>query len=339
MEYKRNLMLLTQIGLLSTAVYAETENTFQSHLFLGIKGGYQHASDDVYSYSSPKGGMLGVFGGLELSPSWSWDLGYQYHDDLYADVTSVNVKTWLIESALRYDWYLQEDFSLYGRVGMAYWDMDKTQNSSSKLDATGFSPLGEIGVSYKVTPSLNLSAGYQYIDSIGTSNIGKYDSHVALVSLTYVFGNKAQPASVETGLVIEDKAVPSKETVAESLPRTLIFPSQYADGFWGVNSTQISPDLNKGLSELASVLIRYPQARVHIVGHTDSKGLAKHNQILSEKRAQAVENKLIELGVSPTQIRTKGEGESNPIADNATAEGRAQNRRVEVTIPKFNFQK
>ncbi|MEL7458645.1 hypothetical protein L4D18_07440 [Vibrio campbellii] len=59
----------------------------------------------------------------ENTHSWSWDVGYQYHDELKADVTSVNVKTWFIESALRYDWYLQDNLSLYGQLA-AYWDME-----------------------------------------------------------------------------------------------------------------------------------------------------------------------------------------------------------------------
>ncbi|MCT7948094.1 OmpA family protein, partial [Shewanella septentrionalis] len=59
---------------------------------------------------------------------------------------------------------------------------------------------------------------------------------------------------------------------------------------------------------------------------------------ISEHRAQAVVNKLIELGVTPTQLEWRGEGESQPVADNNTAEGRAANRRVEITITSFQFQ-
>ena len=81
-------------------------------IFVGVKGGYQWALDDTYNHSNPEGTILGLYSGLQFTPSWSWDLGYQYHDELKADATSVNVKTWLIESALRYDWYLQDNLSL-----------------------------------------------------------------------------------------------------------------------------------------------------------------------------------------------------------------------------------
>lgn len=74
-----------------------------------------------------------------------------------------------------------------------------------------------------------------------------------------------------------------------------------------------------------------------MTGHSDSTGSTLYNQKLSERRALAVVNKLIELEVTPTQIEWQGEGDSRPAADNNTPEGRAKNRRVEITIPSFQF--
>ncbi|MDC8856111.1 OmpA family protein, partial [Shewanella algae] len=88
-----------------------------------------------------------------------------------------------------------------------------------------------------------------------------------------------------------------------------------------------------------SVLKSNPQSRAVVVGHTDSTGSEVYNQALSERRAQSVVNQLIDLGVAQGQLEWQGEGESHPIADNHTADGRAQNRRVEVVIPSFQFQK
>lgn len=67
-----------------------------------------------------------------------------------------------------------------------------------------------------------------------------------------------------------------------------------------------------------------------VVGHTDSKGSAAYNQTLSEQRAQAVVDWLVSNGVDAGQLTAKGAGESKPVASNDTAEGRAQNRRVEL---------
>ncbi|EKO3605448.1 OmpA family protein [Vibrio metschnikovii] len=306
----------------------------EPQFFVGAKGGYQFAQDDTYQHSKPNGAIMGAYSGVRFSPAWSWDLGYQYHDDLKADATSVNVKTWLIESALRYDWYIKNDLSLYGRVGVAYWDMEKTQFSQHRLDATGFSPLGEVGVNYHFTPNLRLSAGYQYIDSIGDSNTGKYDSHGFLVGLAYSFGSsslKDTPVVSESILVVEK--------VEELSPQTFTFSAKNTEDFLGFDSTQLSDDFVQSLREVASVLTSHPQARAIVVGHTDSIGSEAYNQALSERRAQAVVSQLVDLGVSREQLEWRGEGELYPIADNLTADGRAQNRRVEVIIPSFQFQK
>ncbi len=328
----KKIVLLT--SLFSIPVLAATESP---QVFVGAKGGYQWALDENYIHSNPEGTLLGLYGGLQFSPSWSWDLGYQYHDELKAEATSVNVKTWLIETALRYDWYLQDNLSLYGRFGAAYWDMEKTQLSSNKIYATGISPLGEVGINYHFNPNVRLSTGYQYIDSIGKSNTGEYDSHGLLVSLTYTFGSVSQPALIETApaSIIEDTPVKEKVTVKTS-PQLQVFSP--TNGLFGFDSVELSQEFIDQLTEISSVLNSYPQAQAKVVGHTDSTGSTLYNQNLSKHRAQAVVNKLIKLGVTPKQLEWRGEGESNPIADNNKAEGRAKNRRVEISIPSFKIQ-
>jgi OOP family OmpA-OmpF porin len=72
-----------------------------------------------------------------------------------------------------------------------------------------------------------------------------------------------------------------------------------------------------------------PGLRVEVQGFTDSIGTEEYNQGLSERRADAVRNYLVERGVDPKIISSKGYGESNPVASNDTKEGRALNRRVE----------
>jgi outer membrane protein OmpA-like peptidoglycan-associated protein len=86
------------------------------------------------------------------------------------------------------------------------------------------------------------------------------------------------------------------------------------------------------LNKMADILAKYSDDRVKIEGHTDSVGDAKHNQALSERRATAVKTVLVSRGVQEKQIEVYGYGESKPVADNATADGRAKNRRVELHI-------
>ncbi|WP_345890810.1 outer membrane beta-barrel protein [Vibrio crassostreae] len=229
-------------SLLSVPVLAETESSL---FFIGVKGGYQWASDGAYNHSAPSGSIGGLYSGLQLSPALRWDLGYQYHDDLNAADSSVNIKVWLIESALRYDWYLQDKLSLYGRFGAAYWGMEKKLLSSDKLNVTGFSPLGEVGVSYALTPSLGLSAGYQYIDGLGKSNVGKYDSYAALMSLTYTFGRATQLAPVEAVPVVGSVSVSRGEILeSELLPQTWLFSPKTAGEFLRFDSIELSREIS-----------------------------------------------------------------------------------------------
>lgn len=86
------------------------------------------------------------------------------------------------------------------------------------------------------------------------------------------------------------------------------------------------------LEDIALVLRKYPATQINIYGHTDATGGAEYNQVLSEKRAQSVGDFLVANGISSQRIASFGYGEQYPIANNDNAEGRAQNRRVELEL-------
>ncbi|MBR1808659.1 MAG: OmpA family protein [Paludibacteraceae bacterium] len=102
--------------------------------------------------------------------------------------------------------------------------------------------------------------------------------------------------------------------------------------FFATNKTQILPESEEALEELAQFLTDNPTVEILITGHTDAVGSDAANQRLSEGRAKAVCDDLIMRGVSAERIASEGKGESEPIATNDTEEGRALNRRVEFTI-------
>ena len=104
------------------------------------------------------------------------------------------------------------------------------------------------------------------------------------------------------------------------------------DILFAVNSFAVRSDLQAELGVLAQSRDSYPNSTIQIVGHTDSDGEAAFNQQLSERRANAVADVLLDRGVPFNRIRTFGRGESQPVASNLTAEGKAQNRRVEIVI-------
>jgi OOP family OmpA-OmpF porin len=92
----------------------------------------------------------------------------------------------------------------------------------------------------------------------------------------------------------------------------------------------ILPDSESVLSETAKMLQENPDLKVSVEGHTDNVGAAAANQALSEKRAQAVVAWLTSHGVDGSRLKAKGWGQSKPVEDNSTEEGRAKNRRVEL---------
>jgi len=99
-----------------------------------------------------------------------------------------------------------------------------------------------------------------------------------------------------------------------------------------VDKAALKEDAKTELADLARVLKDYPDTVLVIEGHTDSTGSADHNKKLSAARAQTVADILAADGVERERLTRKGLGEDKPIQTNATAEGRAQNRRVEVHI-------
>ena len=104
------------------------------------------------------------------------------------------------------------------------------------------------------------------------------------------------------------------------------------DILFEVGSAELSDASKKTLTDLNRVLKKYPENIIVVKGYTDSTGTAAYNQTLSEQRAKAVYDFILENGLKTSSLNYKGYGVNNPIADNNTAAGRAKNRRVELDI-------
>ena len=98
------------------------------------------------------------------------------------------------------------------------------------------------------------------------------------------------------------------------------------------NSYKVDEASQTNVQKFADFLNTYNNYSAKIVGYTDSKGSEKYNQKLSEKRANVVRDMLLEKGVAANRVVAEGMGELNPVADNSTAEGKAQNRRIEAEL-------
>jgi outer membrane protein OmpA-like peptidoglycan-associated protein len=101
---------------------------------------------------------------------------------------------------------------------------------------------------------------------------------------------------------------------------------------FATDSAEVSASLYPDLRALAENLREYPNSTVKVVGHTDNTGSASYNLQLSQRRAQAVQSVIQANGVGAARLTAIGKGDSEPVASNLTAEGRQQNRRVEVLI-------
>lgn len=132
----------------------------------------------------------------------------------------------------------------------------------------------------------------------------------------------------------EEQVVMVEEVVEETV---VVEPAEAVrvelDVKFDFDKAQVKPDSYGDIKNLADFMTQYPQTTTVVEGHTDSVGSDAYNQVLSERRANAVRDVLVnQYGVSTDRVNAVGYGETRPVADNATADGRAVNRRVEAEV-------
>jgi len=144
-----------------------------------------------------------------------------------------------------------------------------------------------------------------------------------------------------TGVLIGNKMDKQAQEIEEEIPGAVV--ERVDDGivvtfdensgvYFDTNKYNINTNSESTLDKLASILKEHPDTNVLVVGHTDSVGAEEYNMTLSENRANAVTNYFIQKGLSQFRLTTNWFGEGQPTHDNATPEGRAKNRRVNVVI-------
>lgn len=105
-----------------------------------------------------------------------------------------------------------------------------------------------------------------------------------------------------------------------------------SDILFETGKAELKPQAKANLKEMATIMKKYPENVLAVKGYTDATGSDKTNQTLSQKRADAVKKELTANGMPTTVVSTQGLGPAQPIGDNATADGRKQNRRVEIEV-------
>jgi len=130
---------------------------------------------------------------------------------------------------------------------------------------------------------------------------------------------------------VDAQAALAKLAAVKEEPRGMVITLS-GSVLFASNQTTLLPEALARLDQVADVLLTTRERNLTIEGHTDSQGSDSSNLTLSQARADAVRNYLVQRGYEADLIRSNGLGEGNPVADNGNAEGRANNRRVEIVV-------
>ena len=162
------------------------------------------------------------------------------------------------------------------------------------------------------------------IGGVGGRILGAGIGGVIGGSIGYTMDKQFRELKEKTeGTGVSITKVDDNKAILVSMPASVGFDS---------DSYMLRPEFRPTLDQIAQSLRDYPNSLVDVYGHTDSSGTPMHNQVLSENRARTVGDYLSMQGVSAMRMRTQGFAATLPVADNATPEGRARNRRVEIKI-------
>jgi OmpA-OmpF porin, OOP family len=239
---------------------------------------------------------------------------------------------------------LSERFSLLGRVGMQY-ARTSTHFGGNRLAAVTNPDPSEhklngkfgLGLEYKLSEALAMRAEverYRLNDAVG--NRGDVD--LVSLGLTWKFGRPAPKAVVaeprpvvvpqETPMVVTETAPPPPappQPVSEKV-------SFAADALFDFDKAIVKPEGKLALDDLMAKLQGMNTEVMIAVGHTDAVGTEAYNQKLSLRRADAVKAYLVSKGLDPARLYTEGKGETQPVADDRSAAGRAKNRHVTIEV-------
>ncbi len=205
--------------------------------------------------------------------------------------------------------------------------------SASGLSGNGAN--GGLGVEYLFAPHWSVAGEWNTMSV--SNNANTMNNNTYTVGVNYYFGAAKPPRHVAAAAAPAPVVAPAPEPVAAPAPapeRWRIITEEKPVSLDGANFKFNSAVLNKTADEKLTQVVdfskNYPEADINVDGYTDNVGPKAYNVKLSQRRADAVKAYLVKHGVAADRIHTKGYGMANPVASNKTAEGRAQNRHVEV---------
>ena len=233
-----------------------------------------------------------------------------------------------------------EKFSALARIGVNYARSEDTFSGTGQVTVIDPNPSKRdtnlkigLGLQYAFTEALGVRAElerYRINDAVG--NRGDID--LASIGLTYRFGRKspapaAPAAEPEVAAAVPAPVVETPPPAPAPVSEKVTFA---AESLFDFDKSVVKPEGKAALDDLLGKLQGMNTEVIIAVGHTDSVGTPAYNQKLSIRRAEAVKMYLVSKGIDASRVYTEGKGKTQPVADNKTAAGRAQNRRVTVEV-------
>lgn len=314
-----------------------------SGFYIGAKTGWTHFSGscEPLSLDCDKEAMGGgLFLGYKINDWFAIESGYDYFGKAKATYpslsepsvdTSYNTRFEGVELGLKADYYLIDRLNIFGKVGGLSWQADQKRqepNRSTRSKDDGTSLMLGTGLEYHLSDQLKTRVEYQWFDDVGGTDVS-----FVTVGLAYAFGStdKALPVTEPEVTIVEPEVIEAEIIEPEIVSINEL--SSYA--LFKFDGANLLPEANRHLSPMLKRLQDHKKAQLFIIGHTDSQGPESYNDQISLQRAQSVASYFENNGIAANRIQVEGRGESEPVADNSTPEGRAMNRRTEVISPSF----
>lgn len=329
---KHILGSLIAMSVLGSAAAWAAEDPYRGG-YLGARAGYSYndnSCDDTALRCDKDEEAYGLFYGYDFSRYFAIELSANDIGDTratYPDNVRLRGDLFASDLSLKFSKPISERTRLYAKFGAAYWRAELV-GAPIKLKDSGYRPLAGVGVEFPLSDHLAGRLEYQYIDKVGNREIGYADPHYIGLALVWNFSSRARP---EPAPVVRAEPAPAPAPVPEPPQETRIVVDEHRHGpLFAFDKAEIAS--SSSIDPVVEMLKKAPELRVEVIGHTDSVGANAYNQGLSERRAQAVVRYLERNGIASNRISAAGRGEEQPVADNSTTEGRAQNRRVEFVV-------
>ncbi|VXC99734.1 Outer membrane porin F [Pseudomonas sp. 8Z] len=309
-----SLVAATSFGALAQGQGAVEVEGFVNRYFADSQRDFAHDEGNLF------GGSIGYY----LTDDVELALSYGEYHDLRGEGSagSKNIKGNLTDLKAIYH-FGQPGVGLrpYVSAGFGHQsigDANDGGRNSSTLAIAG------AGAKYYFTENFYARTGVEALYNIDQGDT-EWQAGVG-VGLNFGGGSKPAPAPAPVAAAPEPMPEPAAEPAMETVRVEL-------DVKFDFNKDSVKEESYGDIKNLADFMNQYPQTTTTVEGHTDSVGTDAYNQKLSERRANAVRNVLVnQYGVDGSRVNAAGYGESRPVADNATDAGRAVNRRVEAEV-------